>query len=71
MSNLNSPFSCPEGRKIKGVDTGETVYVDRKIYLEYVETGYDEEKKCSIGSVQPVVRETTKDIDKLINSHAN
>lgn len=72
MSKINSPFVRPDDRKIKKkVGSGSSVYVDRKVYFEYVETGYDEENKCSIGSVQPVVRETTKDIDKLINSHAN
>lgn len=68
---INSPFVRPVDREVSlGVESGETDYIDRKVYLEYVETGRDEKGK-SIGSVQPVVRETKTNIQKLINSHRN
>lgn len=68
---INSPFVRPVDREVfEGTPAGETEYIDRKVYLQYVETGIDENGK-SIGSIQPVVKETKKDIDKLINSHAN
>lgn len=67
---INSPFVRPVDREeFSAPEVGETEYIDRKIYMEYVETGVDENGK-SVGVVQPVVRETRTNIDKLINSHA-
>ena len=67
---INSPFVRPVDREeVPSSEIGDSVYYDRKIYMEYVETGTDENGK-SIGSVKPVIKEKTIDIDKLINSHA-
>ena len=68
-SNINSPFVRPVDRESYSVSVGDTHYVDRKIYMEFVQTGLDENGKA-IGSIQPVVKETKTDINKLINSHA-
>lgn len=68
---INSPFVRPADREeVPGIAPGEIDYISRKVYLEYVETGRDEKGK-SIGSVQPVIKETRTNISKLINSHKN
>lgn len=68
---LNSPFARPKNReKFPGVETGDTFYIEREVILEFVQTGLDEKGKA-IGSIQPVVHETTQDIAELINSSAS
>lgn len=69
---INSPFVRPVDRdEFAGKETGELDYIDRKIYLEFVETGRDEKTGKAIGSIEPVVRESKTNIEKLINSHVN
>ena len=65
---INSPFQRPKNReKFPGIEPGDSCYYEREIILEFVQTGLDENGKA-IGSIQPVVYETSKDIAELINS---
>lgn len=64
-----NPFIAVKPSK-GGIETGETYYIDRKVYLKFVETGRDDKGKA-IGSVMPVVHEEKIDIDELVNSHKN
>ena len=68
---INSPFQRPKNReKFPGVESGDSCYYEREIILEFVQTGLDDKGKA-IGSIQPVVHETAKDIAELINSSFN
>ena len=69
---INSPFVRSDDREdFAGKETGEIDYIDRKVYLEFVETGRDEKTGKAIGSIEPVVHETKTNIEQLINSHVN
>lgn len=69
--SLTSPFRFDKSMesKLTHPESGK-YYKDKKIYLEFVQTGTDEKGKA-IGSIKPVVRETEIDIDELIQSHAD
>ena len=68
---INSPFVVNEKKVSSPCHPDfEKYFKDIQIYLEFVQTGTDENGKA-IGSVQPVVKEELIDIDELVNSHAD
>lgn len=69
MKKKNSPFVRSDDREVfPGTPTGEDCYIDREVYLEFVQTGLDENGKA-IGSIEPVVHETKTSIDDVIGAY--